>query len=342
MPRLPLASCRGCSKISIAMNTFLKHFSAAACAAVCLASYSSASEGWGTDFEQGLSTAAAEGRTALVEFTGSDWCPPCMYVRSKILPTAEFKEFVKKNNLVLVELDFPRAPGKVTPEQSSKNEALAQTYRIEGFPTMLVVDGQGHPYAKIVGGDRSAEQYIARLQKALDNKAAFDAKLKEVEGLSGSARAEGLVAALHLLPENCRDLRNDLIEDIINNDPNDTTGIKKDAEQKKLMDFQLEEFGNIINKSAQEAKNEGGGVDQEKAMVAAREGALDMLKREELVPAVRLIVNSFVGQSYIMQNQFQEGLNYIEKAIASDPENPEMPKLQRLREQLQAQIAKEK
>ncbi|MED5278251.1 MAG: thioredoxin family protein, partial [Verrucomicrobiota bacterium] len=39
---------------------------------------SQAADGWLVDFEKAKAQAAKEGKSILMEFTGSDWCPPCI------------------------------------------------------------------------------------------------------------------------------------------------------------------------------------------------------------------------------------------------------------------------
>ena len=44
-----------------------------------------ADEGWLVDFEAAKQQAAKEGKSILMEFTGSDWCPPCIALKKKVL-----------------------------------------------------------------------------------------------------------------------------------------------------------------------------------------------------------------------------------------------------------------
>jgi thiol-disulfide isomerase/thioredoxin len=40
-----------------------------------------AADGWIVDFKEAQKRAAAEGKDILMEFTGSDWCPPCIQLK---------------------------------------------------------------------------------------------------------------------------------------------------------------------------------------------------------------------------------------------------------------------
>ena len=136
-------------------------------AAVCAAH---AGEGWLTDLDAAKKQAEKENKAILVDFTGSDWCPPCIKLKKDVLDTAEFKKFAAEN-FVLVEIDFPRSK-KQSPELKKANQALQEKYKIEGFPTIMILDAKGKKIEEFVGyGGEDAEKYIAKLQKVLDKKA---------------------------------------------------------------------------------------------------------------------------------------------------------------------------
>jgi protein disulfide-isomerase len=96
---------------------------------------------WLTDFNAAQAKARAENKPLLVDFTGSDWCPPCILLEKQVFSQSEFAEYAAKN-VVLVKIDFPRRKPLPAAEQA-KNEALARQYDIRGFPTVLVMDAAG-------------------------------------------------------------------------------------------------------------------------------------------------------------------------------------------------------
>ena len=126
-----------------------------------------AGEGWLTNIEKAKEVAKKEGKTVLVEFTGSDWCPPCIALKENVFNSDEFKAYAKKN-LVLVELDFPRDKSKLTKEQSAYNRKQASAFKIRGYPTVILMDAEGKELYKKAGfGRSSVKQYIASLNKAI-------------------------------------------------------------------------------------------------------------------------------------------------------------------------------
>ena len=117
---------------------------------------------WMTDLAKAQAQAKEEKKLVFVEFTGSDWCPPCKKLKADILSSADFAEYAKKN-LVLVELDFPRGKEQ-SAELKKANQALSQKFGIRGFPTVLVLDGEGKELNRQVGfGGGSPKEYVGKI-----------------------------------------------------------------------------------------------------------------------------------------------------------------------------------
>ncbi len=128
----------------------------------------SAAEGWKTDLTAALKDAAKNKKHVLLAFTGSNWCPPCMYLEKKIFATKKFKDFAGKN-LILVMCDFPR-PNNLSKEQQKKNNELAVKYKIEGFPTVIIMDAKAKVLKTMVGipeGATTPETYVKFVKKII-------------------------------------------------------------------------------------------------------------------------------------------------------------------------------
>ena len=96
---------------------------------------------WLTDVPKAVAQAKEEKKLVLLDFTGSDWCGWCIKLHKEVFSKAEFAEYAKKN-LVLVEVDFPHTK-KLSAEQKKANDELLAKYKIEGFPTVIVLNGEG-------------------------------------------------------------------------------------------------------------------------------------------------------------------------------------------------------
>jgi len=99
------------------------------------------SAGWLSDYQKAQQEAKASNKFLLLDFTGSDWCGWCKKFDREILSQSQFKDYAREN-LVLVELDFPRGKPQST-ELRKQNQELAQQYQVQGFPTIVVLNGDG-------------------------------------------------------------------------------------------------------------------------------------------------------------------------------------------------------
>jgi protein disulfide-isomerase len=118
---------------------------------------------WLTDVHAALDKSAAEHKFVLLDFTGSDWCGWCKKLKAEVFDQQEFIDFAKQN-LVLVEVDFPHHK-QLSAEQQEANNALARTYGIRGYPTIIIVDSMSHKVGEagyMAGGPKN---FIAHLEQ---------------------------------------------------------------------------------------------------------------------------------------------------------------------------------
>src|SRR4051794_3904234 len=102
---------------------------------------------WVSDFEKAKQTAAAENKDLLIDFTGSDWCGWCIKLRKEVFDLDAFKTAAPKN-FVLVEIDFPQNKSKLSNATQEQNAKLQTQFGIQGFPSIVLADAQGRPYAQ--------------------------------------------------------------------------------------------------------------------------------------------------------------------------------------------------
>ncbi len=133
-----------------------------ACFTVALAH---AAEGqWLTNLAKAQAQAKAENKLVFMDFTGSDWCPPCKALHKNVLTSAAFVNFAR-TNLVLVEVDFPRQKPQ-SKELKNANKALSDKFKVEGYPTVIVLSADGKELKKSVGyGGQDARSFVAELAK---------------------------------------------------------------------------------------------------------------------------------------------------------------------------------
>jgi len=118
---------------------------------------------WLTDVHAALDKAAAEHKYVMLDFTGSDWCGWCKKLKAEVFDQPDFIAFAKEN-LVLVEVDFPRAK-PISAEQREANNALARTYKIQGYPTIIVIDSMSQKVGETGYKPGGPNAFIAELEK---------------------------------------------------------------------------------------------------------------------------------------------------------------------------------
>ena len=109
--------------------------------AMTLSAFAGGKSGWDDDYAKSLAKAKAEGKPVLLDFTGSDWCGWCIKLDDEVFSKSQFKSFAK-NSLVLVELDYPHGK-QLTKKVQEQNEGLKTKFGVSGFPTLILVDGEG-------------------------------------------------------------------------------------------------------------------------------------------------------------------------------------------------------
>ncbi|MCP5535828.1 MAG: thioredoxin family protein [Akkermansiaceae bacterium] len=203
------------------------------------ASLSSASgDEWMTDFEAAKKKAAAENKDLLVDFTGSDWCGWCIKLVDEVFKHDAFKTGVA-DKFVLVELDFPRDKSKLSEATQMQNAELQKKYDVKGFPTILLLDSKGLPFAQTGYQAGGPEKYLAHLDELRAKRIKRDESLAAAEKLEGVEKAKALVAALKELPETQLSHYTDITGQIAALDPNDETGFVA-AQKRKEAEANLE------------------------------------------------------------------------------------------------------
>lgn len=95
---------------------------------------------WYTDVREAITVSNKEQKPLLMFFTGSDWCGWCIRLQNEVLKTPEFNKWAK-DNVILVELDYPRRTPQ-TPEIKNQNNELQQAFGIQGFPTIYFTSAE--------------------------------------------------------------------------------------------------------------------------------------------------------------------------------------------------------
>jgi thioredoxin-related protein len=117
----------------------MKKFNLAALAMLLLAF-----TGWHYNLTEAMQIAQKEHKHILLNFSGSDWCGPCIRMRKEVFASEAFLKMAD-TSLVMVDADFPRMKkNRLSQKQQTVNESMADQYNSKGkFPFTLLLDAGG-------------------------------------------------------------------------------------------------------------------------------------------------------------------------------------------------------
>jgi len=99
---------------------------------------------WHYNLPEAEQLATANKRCILLNFSGSDWCGPCIRLHKEVFASEEFSKYAD-TSLVMLNADFPRMGKNQLPaKQQAINDALADKYNAKGiFPFTLLLSADG-------------------------------------------------------------------------------------------------------------------------------------------------------------------------------------------------------
>lgn len=274
----------------------------------CSGFASAEGDGWISDFAAAKKEAAESKKDLLVDFTGSDWCGWCIKLHKEVFDLEPFKTGVK-DKFVLVDLDYPRDKSKLTPETIKQNEELAKQYGIKGYPTILLCDETGKPFAATGYREGGPEAYVKSLDELRAKRAARDTALASASKAEGVAKAKALVAALAAMgleDEMVANFYSETVSQIKESDPKDETGFAKEAATKARTETVKKELGEILQKK----DLDGAVAFLEKTL---KEGGFDADNTQQMM-ATR-------GMIFADQKKFDEAIKAVDEAKAYAPES---------------------
>lgn len=144
----------------------IKQFVASAFALLVLSGSAVAAEGWMTNVDEALEKAKKDKKPVMVEFTGSDWCPPCIMMEKKVFSKPEFSTKASEK-YILVKIDIPKGDK----ELSKKNQKVLKKYKVRGVPTVVLFDQDGKEFDRFTAAQYpEVEKFLAHLNEALEKK----------------------------------------------------------------------------------------------------------------------------------------------------------------------------
>jgi thioredoxin-related protein len=265
-------------------------------------------EGWTADFAAAKKEATESKKDLLIDFTGSDWCGWCIKLNKEVFSHEPFKAGVK-DKFVLVELDYPKDKSKLSAETIKQNEELGKKYEIQGYPTILMCDAEGRPFAATGYQAGGPEAYVKHLDELRAGKVTRDKSFEAAAKTKGVEKAKALVAALAAMGLEdglVTKFYGDVVEQIKASDPKDETGFAKAAAAKDRIKTFETDLGSLAQK---------GDFDGALALVdkTIKEGGFGTEETQQMMMTRAMI--------FAQQKKFDEAIKAVDEAKAFAPDS---------------------
>ena len=123
---------------------------------------------WIENYDAALAAAKELKRPVLINFTGSDWCSWCKKLTAEVFSQDEFNKYAN-DNLVLLKLDYPSKIVQ-TAQLKAQNGKLQEQYKVEGYPTIVLLDSAGKEIDRLGYESGGAAKYVERIKSIVKPK----------------------------------------------------------------------------------------------------------------------------------------------------------------------------
>ncbi|MBK9795523.1 MAG: thioredoxin family protein [Holophagaceae bacterium] len=128
-------------------------------AALVLAAASLSAQGtakWEHDYQSALKRAKAENKVIFMDLW-TEWCGPCIHLQKNVFPTAEAQAALSKV------VPFSALVQKRDGTPVAEGTRLSEEFKLNAFPTMVILDAKGKELRRQVGAFRSGTEFAAWL-----------------------------------------------------------------------------------------------------------------------------------------------------------------------------------
>ena len=95
---------------------------------------------WTQNEIEAMDKAKQNSLPVIVFFTGTGWCTWCVKLEKEVLDKQEFAKAIE-GKFVLLKADFPDSSDRAI--DASPYKKIMDQYGVDGFPTLVVIDGNG-------------------------------------------------------------------------------------------------------------------------------------------------------------------------------------------------------
>ncbi len=273
--------------------------------------------------QEAIPIAKEQKRCIILNFTGKEWCPACIHLRTKIFASEEFQT-AAGDKYVEAEVIFPRNPDAVQAlgqEKLAANEHLLNEYHItSGLPTMVLHDEDGLPFAVVIGTRRTPAEFLKVLEEAQAVRVKRDAAFAKAAGLQGMERAKVLADALNALPANCRGKYVTEVNEINAADPDNTLGFRDVLAAPKLYAEQMDKFNRLMQSFTLHNKPE----ELRSQIVTLRDF---YHSTPSLRPEVAQLIWRAMSDAHALLREFDQMIECTRKALEAAPDSELAPRL---------------
>ncbi len=119
----------------------------------------------GTNFQditlqEAIDKAKSEGKLVFVECQTNS-CGPCRMMKKNIFPQSKIGEYMNEHFVAIMQN-----------MEEGEGLTIAEKYKVEIYPTYLLLDTEGNCVGQIIGADKSVDSFLAKIKEA-------EAKAKE-------------------------------------------------------------------------------------------------------------------------------------------------------------------
>ena len=128
--------------------------------------FATTTDGWVTEVDEAIAQAKAKQKSVLLSFVGSDWCTPCIVMERDVFSKSEFIRKASEK-FILVHIDLPRGDESL----AEKNRPHTLDYRIEAFPTVVLLDSEGREFKRFIAAQYpTVDEFLAELDRVHSRK----------------------------------------------------------------------------------------------------------------------------------------------------------------------------
>lgn len=112
---------------------------------------------WQPSYQAAVSASRSLSKPILILFTGTSWCPACLTLERNVLTKPEFAQAIG-NQLIFLKAEFSNHTAEYI--ETSPFKFLLDRYKVDTFPTMIIINPEGHVLFSVAYQGGKAGVYI--------------------------------------------------------------------------------------------------------------------------------------------------------------------------------------